>query len=163
MKKLKLAFSILSFAILLIGCKTVNELQEKKDNSPTLLLEHESKLGFDETVDQLNTILPTDGWNISNIHDLQKALKKNGKSTLPVKVFELCNAKYSSKILEVDDIRSVSLMMPCRISVYEKSNGKTYITLMNSKPIAKAMGGIVDVAMSEAQADIDKKVFPLFK
>jgi hypothetical protein len=34
---------------------------------------------------------------------------------------------------------------------------------MNSKPIAKAMGGIVDVAMSEAQADIDKKVFPLFK
>jgi PBP1b-binding outer membrane lipoprotein LpoB len=43
MKKLKLAFSILSFAILLIGCKTVNELQEK-DNSPTLLLEHESKL-----------------------------------------------------------------------------------------------------------------------
>jgi hypothetical protein len=28
---------------------------KKKDNSPTLLLEHESKLGFDETVDQLNS------------------------------------------------------------------------------------------------------------
>jgi PBP1b-binding outer membrane lipoprotein LpoB len=33
MKKLKLAFSILSFAILLIGCKTVNELQEKRQLS----------------------------------------------------------------------------------------------------------------------------------
>lgn len=124
-------------------------------NTP-MLLENESRYSFSETVAKLKSEADKKAWKISVIHDLKETLKKNGIDVLPVTVFELCHPKHSSKILQKDDERIVSAVMPCRVSIYEKSNGKTYISRMNSGILAKSFGGTVETVMGEASKEVEE-------
>jgi uncharacterized protein (DUF302 family) len=42
-------------------------------------------------------------------------------------------------MLELNHERIVSVMMPCRISVYEKDDGKTYVALINTNALSGGM------------------------
>lgn len=48
--------------------------------------------------------------------------------------------------------------MPCRIAIYEKSNGKTYITRMDSQLMAQPFGGVINDVMQKASAEIEAVV-----
>jgi uncharacterized protein (DUF302 family) len=54
-------------------------------------------------------------------------LNEKGFPIEPIKIIEICNAKYANQVL-ARDIK-IALMLPCPISVYEKS-GKTYISAL---------------------------------
>jgi uncharacterized protein (DUF302 family) len=155
--------------------KSTNESSSKKSAGEILnttetaadiskfTIERESRLNFTETVDSLSLALKTNGWKISAIHDIENDLKKSGQDILPVKVLEICNPKHSGKMLLVDDMRYLSIIMPCRVSIYEKSNGKTYITLMNSIEMAKMIGGPIVDQIKAIQEEIDNKILPFLK
>lgn len=130
----------------------------KKNVSSTdrMFLENESRFSYEETVTLLSDRILNVSWKISAIHDLQATLKKNGKEVLPIKIFELCNPVYSGQLLEIDSLRIYSPMMPCRLSVYEKEDGKTYIARMNSGIMASMVGGITEEVMTKAFVDIEK-------
>lgn len=119
-----------------------------------MFIEYESKYNMDETIEILSETISNGSWKISIIHDLQETLRKNSIHVLPLKVIELCNPKYSSQILGVDDLRIYSSLMPCRISVYEKEDGKTYLSTMNAQQISEQIGGVVQKVMAEAYKDI---------
>jgi uncharacterized protein (DUF302 family) len=95
-------------------------------------------------------------WKISNVYDLQKTLNQLGKEVLPVKVFSLCHPNHSGRILEKDTERIISSMMPCRVSVYEKTDGKTYISRMNSSMIAAGFGVIAAQVMTESANEVEE-------
>lgn len=97
-----------------------------------LVIEHASKHDFDKTVETLVAEAESREWKIPAIHDLQQSLAKSGKEVKPVKVIEICKPEYSGQMLELNDERIMSVMMPCRISVYEKEDGLTYIGLINA-------------------------------
>lgn len=140
-----------------------NNIQEKKpafDNG--FALEYESRLTFEKTIHALSGLLNSDGWKISHIHDLQQALKNNGQDVLPVHVIELCNPKYSGKLLEDDNTRFMSVMMPCRIAVYEKRNGTTFISLLNAENLIKMLGGSIRNEIRKVQDEVIDKINPLF-
>lgn len=174
-KMLMLAVLILS----LTSCNETNNTSEETTTKENLnevvttaetvgdiskfAIERESRLNFSETVDSLTLALQTDGWKISAKHDLQYDLKKNGYTILPVKVLELCNPNHSSKMLLMDDMRYLSIIMPCRVAIYEKSNGNTYITLMNSVQMAKMIGGPIEGQIKEIQEEINNKILPFLK
>ncbi len=123
--------------------------------------ENRSKFGFEKTVELIVAEAEKREWKIPAVHDLQQSLAKSGKSVRPVKVIELCKPEYSGKMLELNDERIVSVMMPCRISVYEKDDNKTYISLMNTGLMAAEMPDIIATVMKTASADtieIVKKV-----
>ncbi len=80
-------------------------------------------------------------------------MAKFGKTVKPVKVFELCHPDHAEKILKKGDERIVTSLMPCRVSIYEKNNGKVYVSRMNSGLMAKPMGGIIDEVMSAASKE----------
>lgn len=126
-------------------------------------IERESRLNFTETVDSLTLALNTDGWKISAKHDLKSDLNKKGYTVSPVIILELCNPSHSSKMLLMDDMRYLSIIMPCRVSIYEKSDGKTYITLMNSIEMAKIIGGPIEDQIKVIQEEIDHKILPFLK
>jgi uncharacterized protein (DUF302 family) len=115
-----------------------------------MFIENESKFSFHETVEKINESVLSNNWKIPATHDIQETLRKSGKDVLPVKVIELCNPKLSGQLLENDDERLVASLMPCRIAVYEKSDGKTYISRMNAAWFAKQIGGLIDDVMSSA-------------
>lgn len=87
----------------------------------------ETQKSFTETVEAIETNTKEKGFRVLAIHDVFQLLSEKGFSIEPLKIIEICNAKYASQIL-TKDIK-IALMLPCPISVYEKS-GKTYISAL---------------------------------
>jgi uncharacterized protein (DUF302 family) len=120
-----------------------------------LFFESESPFNFEASVEKLAETINEAGWKTPAIHDLQQTMRNFGKEVMPVKVFEICHPKHSSRILELNDERVVSALMPCRISVYEKTNGKTYFSRINSGMISSSIGGIISEVMNDATTDVE--------
>lgn len=122
------------------------------------VFENVSLLGFNETVDLLVAEATGRGWGNPATHDLQQTLAKSGKSVRPVKVIEICKPAYSGEMLEKSDERIVSVMMPCRISVYEKADGKIYISTLNIRSFMDSMPASIKGVMVSAADELDEIV-----
>lgn len=120
-----------------------------------MFFESKSKYAFDETVEKLSNIIVEAGWRVTHTHDLKETMRKNGFDVLPAKVIELCNPGYAYRILSADELRIYGNMMPCRISVHEKTDGKTYVSRMNSALFASQIGGVPEEVMSDAYRDAE--------
>lgn len=129
------------FTGLFLFCGLLVSSQNNGSNNLPVIIENQSKFGFTETIEKLSKIIIEKGWKITITHDLQETMKKNSRDVLPVKVLELCNPGLAFQILSKDELRNVSPMLPCRISVYEKSDGITYIARMNAPAFAMMIGG----------------------
>ena len=129
----------------------------------SMFIESEAKYNYEETVKILNETITGGGWKITVVHDLQESMKKADKEVLPVKVFELCNPKHSYRLLSKDEQRIYSSLMPCRLSVYEKSDGKVYISRMNSILLSKQIGGLVEEVMTDATNEIESLIKVVLK
>ena len=127
-----------------------------QDDQP--IFEKESLFGFNETVEILVTAATDREWGNPATHDLQQTLAKSGKSVRPVKVIEICKPAYSGAMLEKSNERIVSVMMPCRISVYEKADGKIYVATLSIKMLAAAMPDSVLEPMLAAAIEIEEIV-----
>lgn len=128
----------------------------KNNENSNLFIENVSKYDFNETVQKLTMEIEQKSWKVSAIHDLQQTLMNSGKEVLPIKVFALCHPKHSGRILEKDQERIVSSLMPCRISVYMKSDDKTYVSRMNSAILAKSIGGIIEEVMIDSSNEVEE-------
>jgi uncharacterized protein (DUF302 family) len=115
-----------------------------------IVVEHQSRFEFEKTVEMLVADAEKREWKVPAVHDLQQSLAKSGKDVLPVKVIEICKPKYSGQMLELNDERIISVMMPCRISVYEKEDGLTYVSLINAGEIASGLPANIASVMKEA-------------
>ena len=139
MKKLIKTTLIVGLTVMAMGCSM-------KD---MMVQERVSPMGFDETVKTIIANAEANGWVIpkkgkGNPSYLHKSVKKHiGKDVLPVAVIKLCNPHYAHQILADDDARYVSVMMPCSVSVYKKSDGKTYVSNMKTARMGSMMGGTV--------------------
>jgi uncharacterized protein (DUF302 family) len=88
---------------------------------------------FDQAVSAIEAKTKEKGFAVLHIHDVQAIFASKGIGHGPLKIIEICNAKYSSQVL-AKDIK-ISLMLPCRISVYVEG-GKIYISAMKPRLIA---------------------------
>lgn len=122
-------------------------------NTNQLVIEHQSKFKFEKTVDLLVAEAERREWKVPAVHDLQLSLAKSGKEVKPVKVIEICKPDYSGKMLELNDERIISVMMPCRISVYEKDNGLTYVSLINAGDLASGLPSKIAGVMKDASVE----------
>ncbi|MBN2349701.1 MAG: DUF302 domain-containing protein [Bacteroidales bacterium] len=114
-----------------------------------LIKENQAKYSFEETAAKFEEIVVSNNWKIPIIHDLQATMLKFGKEVQKVKIYEICQPDQAYKILTEDDERIVSSLMPCRIAIYEKSDGNVYISRLNSGFVSKAFGGVVADVMSQ--------------
>ena len=114
------------------------------------IIEQRSRFDINKTVETILQAAGEKGWSNPATHDLQQSLAKSGKYVKPVKVIEICKPEYSGKMLELNHERIMSVMMPCRISVYVKNDGKTYIALLNSAMMTQGLSEPIAKAMQEA-------------
>lgn len=128
-----------------------------------MLMEDESKYSLEETEKMILEAATAIGWKNPANHDLQQTMKNNGFEVLPVKVIEICKPDIAKEILSRDMEKQVSNLMPCRISIYKKSDGKVYISRLNSGLMAKPMKGVIPEVMKKATADVEKIIAPLIK
>lgn len=104
-----------------------------------LIIEHVSPFNVTLTVEKLIEAAQQREWQNPAVHNLQQSLAKSGKEVMPVQVIEICKPEFSGRMLELSDERIVSVMMPCRISVYEKRDGKTYVAMLNMESMASGL------------------------
>ncbi|MCB1069180.1 MAG: DUF302 domain-containing protein [Kiritimatiellae bacterium] len=109
-----------------------------------MLTEQPSPFGVEETVAKIQQKAVDMGWVVSGVVPLNDSVKKHGGGDLPpVRLINLCQANHAFNILQEDANKVLSVMMPCTISVYEKTDGKTYVGTMNAGLLGKMFGGTV--------------------
>jgi uncharacterized protein (DUF302 family) len=121
--------------------------------------EVQSPFGLEETVARIqhniedSPELKAKGWALSGLRNPAKAVQADGGNVLPVLMVEVCSTKYSGPILKEDTVRFLSILMPCKISVYKKQDGKTYIGTMNAGLMGKMFGPLVGETMGHVAED----------
>lgn len=132
--------------------------------APSLMFKENRVEGeFDMITAKLEEAVLNSGWKIPHVHDLQATLKKFDRDVSQVKIFDICNPDLSYEILSRDQERIVSNLMPCRIAVYEKSDGTTWVSRMNSGTVAKPMSGVIRKTMTAAASDVEEIIAEVLK
>ena len=123
---------------------------------PSMMLKtYETQYGYDETIDLLQERIEEAGWVISGISELNKSLSGHGVDFKPrVTLVSLCHPEYAKSILTSD--RFVSVMMPCKFSIWEGDDGKVYLTKMNMGLMGKMFGGNIAKVMGQ-QVAVDEE------
>ncbi len=93
----------------------------------------ETTKSVDEAVSAIETKAQEKGFRVLHVHDVQATLAAKGFEIEPMKIVEVCNAKFASQVLAKD--KKISLMLPCPISVFMEA-GKTYISALKPRVIA---------------------------
>ena len=126
--------------------------------SDLMVKEQASPVGVEDTVQRITKVAEADGWKVLGIRKLHESIKKHtGEDVRPVHLVDLCEPHHAKKILEGDETRTVSVFMPCTISVYEKSDGKAYICSTNAQLLGKLFGGTVAEVMGGPVAESQAK------
>ncbi len=105
----------------------------------------ESRKSFDEAVKAVEQSTAEKGFRVLHTHDVAGTLAEKGFRRDPLKIVEVCNARYAHEVLQKD--LSIALMLPCPITVYTQ-NGKTYVSTMRPSVIAEfyPKAGVADIA-----------------
>lgn len=128
-----------------------------------MFIKSESRYNIIESASKIESALTEANWKIMHVHHLHNSLKNHGYEVLPVIVMEVCRPDYSVKMLSLDNERIYSSLMPCRLSIFKTSDGKTWISRMNSGALAKEAGGVTEEVMTLAFEEIEKILAPLTK
>ncbi len=116
---------------------------------------YSSRFGFDETVDKLHKNALQNGWTIPDVRNLQQEYIDSGiKEMTKLKVLYFCNTQGGYSILQNDEKKAMSVMMPMGVSVYEKKDGSVEIAAMN----IGMMGGMFPGEIKEVLTDGDKRL-----
>ena len=127
--------------------------------APSLMMvENPSRLAYEETVQAIIAQAEALDWKVPAVHRLDKSMEKAGHQVLPAAVIELCRPDYAARLLQEDDTRVVASLMPCRVAVYQKSDGRVIVSRMNTTLMSKLFGGLVTQVMAAASADSEQIV-----
>lgn len=111
---------------------------------------------FEDVVSAIEEKAGERGFRVLHTHDVAATLAEKGFPREPLKIIEICNAKYASQVLARDV--KVSLMLPCPISVYVQA-GKTHISTLLPTSVAEFFphAGIEELA-AEVESIVLKMV-----
>ena len=140
--------------VICAGSLMIPGVQEKMAQSmgQQMLIELESPLNFDDTLVKLEENAKAAGWKVPSKWkvNFQRNLQKvTGTDIGPNRVLKMCEPKAAARILVHDEYKLLTTMMPCTIAVYEKSDGKTYISLMDIKMLGMIYGGEIKQIANE--------------
>lgn len=118
--------------------------------APKILIEEiPSLFDIDQTTERLEQAAEAEGWKVSGVRKLDESVLKNGGPALrPVRLLEICEPNYAGALLDGDAQRMLSVLMPCTISIYEKSDGRVYVSRLNVSLLGKLFGGEADEILS---------------
>jgi len=105
----------------------------------------ESKKPFPDAVAAVEAKTAEKGFRVLHVHDVQATLGEKGFQREPLKIIEVCNAKFAHQVLSKD--MKMSLFLPCKINVFTQG-GKTHLSALRpaAMPQFFPQSGIEDVA-----------------
>lgn len=144
-KTLNKSLFALVLVALVTGCSSMGKMMVNERQSP---------YGFDKTVETITANAKAQQWTVPKVYDFQKSVIKHDQPDPGrIKVLKICQPAYAAKMLVHDDSKFVGAMMPCSIAVYEKNDGKVYVSSMNMALMAKMFGGVVGETLGQVASD----------
>jgi len=110
---------------------------------------------FEDAVKAVEKKSAEKGFRVLHTHDFAGTLAEKGFPREPLKVIEICNARYASEVLKKDV--NVALMLPCPIAIYTK-DGYTYISTMRPSAITDFYP---DAGINDIAAAVEKTVLEI--
>jgi uncharacterized protein (DUF302 family) len=104
-----------------------------------------SELEFDEVVRRLHSEIQGENWQVVSEMNIGEAVKDFGKH-IDNRVISVCKTQYLAKAIEEDPF--ISLIIPCRFTVFRESTEKGRIVVGFYDPVAEADG----LNLKQAQA-----------
>ena len=120
-----------------------------------MVVETKSTMDYEDTIKSIMDTTLKKGWKVPTVHRLDKSMAKFGHKVPPTAVIELCHPTYAVQILKEDDARMVSSFMPCRVSVYEKSDGSVIVSRMNSALMSSIFPDQISKVMAGATSEVE--------
>ena len=152
------AGALMGFAMLAAGAVSA-EQQQAAAGTIKMLIERPSPLGFEETLERIEENARDMGWKVPQKWkvDFQRNFEKiTGTDIGPSRVLKMCEPFAAAKLLVKDEYKQLAAMMPCTIAVYEKTDGKTYIAMMNLDAMAQMYGGDVKDMAAELAPQMEQ-------
>lgn len=115
----------------------------------------ESSKSVDDAVQAVESTTAEKGFRVLHTHDVAATLAEKGFAREPLKIVEVCNAKYANEVLKADV--KIALMLPCPITVYAEG-GKTFISTMLPTVLAEFFP---DAKIRETAQQVEKAVLAI--
>lgn len=112
---------------------------------------------FDDAVGAVQKKSAEKGFRVLHTHDVAATLTEKGFDREPLKIVEVCNAKYASEVLKQDI--ELALMLPCPISVFVQE-GKTHISTMLPSALSEFFP---DAGIENLAAEVEKTVLEIIE
>lgn len=125
------------------------------DEQPQLVQVVQSSKSFSETLNAFKEEAGKAGWSVLNANNMAGVLSERGFTLDPVVILDVCSGQYSARILSSDDYRPISAFMPCRVSIYQTSDGRVFVARMNTSAFAGMMPPEVVQFMSASDQEVD--------
>ncbi|MGM0375661.1 MAG: DUF302 domain-containing protein [Bacteroidota bacterium] len=138
---------------IMAGAISLSATGQEKDPGT---FEKESRYDFETTVERIRDAASESGWSLPGDHDMQATLKKGGKDVLPSTIVVLCNGKYAYQLLSKDESRKVQTLLPCRVAVYEKTDGNIYVAWSNYEKKGREFGDEAHAVFQEVSDGLKK-------
>ena len=111
----------------------------------------ETDKSFDEAVVSVLKAVEQRGWALFQVYDVKERLAAKGFEQKPLKIIEICSAKYANQFLNKN--RLISLCMPCKINVLEEYE-KVKIVGMKPTMISQFFSEVDRKEAEEAEKEV---------
>ncbi len=110
---------------------------------------------FAAVIESFRSEVRAAGWSILNTTNMAGVLAERGFTVRPVLIFDLCSGRYAAQILANDEFRFISSLMPCRVSIYQTSDDKVFISRMNVAAFAPMMPAELAEVLLQSSSEIE--------
>ncbi len=154
-----LALAVL-LSVPLVTAGAIQAASQEAHVSPhQMFVETASPADMTDTVTVFMEEVEAAGWSHLTTHDMGEILAAQGFTLDPVLIVEVCSGKYSAQLLGNDDTRFVASMIPCRVAIYQTSEGQVIISRMNTTMMAGMMpptvAEVITASGNEVEAIIE--------
>ena len=111
----------------------------------------ETEKNFDDAVVSVLKAVEQKGWSLFQVYDVKERLAAKGFNQKPLKIIEMCSAKYANQFLNKN--RLISLCMPCKVNVVD-DEGRVKIIGMKPTMISQFFPEVEEEDAREAEKDI---------
>ena len=111
----------------------------------------ETEKNFDDAVVSVLKAVEQKGWSLFQVYDVKERLAAKGFNQKPLKIIEMCSAKYANQFLNKN--RLISLCMPCKVNVVD-DEGRVKIIGMKPTMISQFFPEVEEEEAREAEKDI---------
>jgi len=121
-----------------------------------MIRELPSPLPYEATIDTLTAnINGKPGWHIFNTVDQGREITAHGGESIGrMTILQFCHGPFASQMFSDEARRRMSVFSPRSISVYEKTDGKAYVAIMNGDLMMKFTPPATRAIIREVARDV---------